>query len=126
MGYGARCHPSIPIPYCLRPCRRGSAARPRRMLCDLQFQYRQQESSSLQPSNSRTRTASVGWEAPEIEYALALGVVRWELQDDACPVALFNSILNCSSFDFFNSKFDHSFYSKIYTKYYFFCCGMFY
>ena len=67
-----------------------------------------------------------GWEAPEIEYALALGVVRWELQDDACPVALFNFVLNCSSFDFLNSKFDHSFYSKIYTKYYFFCCGMFY
>ena len=84
------------------------------------------ESSSLQPSNSRTRTASAGWEAPEIEYALALAVVRWELPDDACPVALFNSVLNCSSFNFFNSNFDHSSYSKNYIKYYFFCCDMFY
>ena len=54
-----------------------------------------------EPSNSRTRTASGGWEAPEIEYALALAVVRWELPDDACPVALFNSVLNYSLFDFF-------------------------
>ena len=31
------------------------------------------------------------------------------------------SVSNYSSFDFFNSKFDHSFYSKIYTKHHFFC-----
>ena len=30
------------------------------------------------------------------------------------------SIPNYKSFDFFNIKFDHSSYSKFYTKYYFF------
>jgi len=30
------------------------------------------------------------------------------------------SIPNCKSFDFFNIKFDHSSYSKFYTKYHFF------
>ena len=33
---------------------------------------------------------------------------------------------NYCSFDFFNLKFDHSFYSKICTKYYFFYCGLLY
>jgi len=33
---------------------------------------------------------------------------------------------NYRSFEFFNSKFDHLFYSKIYAKYYFFCCELLY
>jgi len=32
------------------------------------------------------------------------------------------SVPNCKSFDFFNINFDHSSYSKFYTKYHFFCC----
>ena len=36
------------------------------------------------------------------------------------------SVLNYMSFDFFNLKFDHSFYSKICVKYHFFCCGLLY
>ena len=36
------------------------------------------------------------------------------------------SVLNCRSFKFFYSKFDHSFYSKNCAKYYLFCYGLFY
>jgi hypothetical protein len=32
------------------------------------------------------------------------------------------SIPNYNSFDFFDPKFDHSSYSKIYAKYHIFCC----
>ena len=34
------------------------------------------------------------------------------------------SVSNYRSFDFFNPKFDHSSYSKIYAKYHFFCCEL--
>ena len=34
------------------------------------------------------------------------------------------SILNCKTFDFFDTKFDHSSYSKIYAKHHFFCHGL--
>ena len=33
-------------------------------------------------------------------------------------------VSNCRSFDLFNSKFDHSSYSKICAKYHFFYCGL--
>ena len=33
---------------------------------------------------------------------------------------------NYRSFDFFDPKFDHSSYSKIYAKYHFFCCSLLY
>ena len=36
------------------------------------------------------------------------------------------SVSNCRSFDFFNPKFGHSSYSKIYAKHYFFRCGLLY
>jgi len=36
------------------------------------------------------------------------------------------SVRNYSSFDFFNPKFDHSSYSKIYAKYHLFCCELLY
>ena len=42
------------------------------------------------------------------------------------PILNTPSVPNCSSFDFFNPKFDHSSYSKIYTKHRFFCCGLLY
>ena len=51
----------------------------------------------------------------------SLGVARWCMS--SCSLQLCS---NCSSFDFFNSKFDHSFYSKIYAKYHFICCGLLY
>ena len=35
-------------------------------------------------------------------------------------------VSNYRSFDFFNLKFDHSSYSKIYVKHHFFCCELFY
>ena len=38
---------------------------------------------------------------------------------------LYYPVSNSKSFDFFDFKFDHSFYSKICTKYHFFCCGCF-
>ena len=37
-----------------------------------------------------------------------------------------SSVPNYNSFDIFYPKFDHSSYSKIYTKHHFFCCGMLY
>ena len=36
------------------------------------------------------------------------------------------SVPNYKSFDFFNPKFDHSSYSKIYAKHHFFCCRLLY
>ena len=37
-----------------------------------------------------------------------------------------SSILNYNSFDFFDHKFAHSSYSKLYVKYHFFCCDLLY
>jgi len=56
----------------------------------------------------------------------------WYCQIRGTEEALFkllccaSSVSNYMLFDFFDINFDQSFYSKIYAKYYFFCCGLLY
>ena len=55
----------------------------------------------------------------DILYGTRVNVGVWRLQAT-------QSILNCKTFDFFDTKFDHSSYSKIYVKYHFFRRGLVY
>ena len=52
----------------------------------------------------------------------------WHASSSSWVVSLLDtpSVPNYRSFDFFNLKFDHSSYSKICTKYQFFCCRLLY